>query len=78
MDKWQYEHTDTFGGEANYCWVNRGIVECNEKSVVREVKKALGLTGYPCRKTYYGDMIRLDLVGACQVIFIDWYDESLN
>ena len=26
MLKYQYEYTDTLGGEANYCWVKRGFV----------------------------------------------------
>ncbi len=26
MHKFTYEYTDTFGGDANYCWVNRGTV----------------------------------------------------
>ena len=25
-----YEYTDTFGGEANYCWVKRGTVSVPE------------------------------------------------
>lgn len=27
---YQYEYTDTFGGEANYCWVKRGKVSMPE------------------------------------------------
>lgn len=30
MQKYQFEYTDTFGGEANYCWVKRGIVSVPE------------------------------------------------
>ena len=26
MQKFKYEYTDTFGGDANYSWVNRGTV----------------------------------------------------
>ena len=26
MNKYQFEYTDTFGGEANYSWVKRGSV----------------------------------------------------
>ncbi len=26
MNRYTYEHTDTFAGEANYCWINRGAV----------------------------------------------------
>ena len=29
-NRYEYEHTDTFCGEANYCWVNRGAVEMPE------------------------------------------------
>ena len=28
--KYQIEYTDTFGGEANYCWVNRATVTMPE------------------------------------------------
>ena len=27
MSVYEVEYTDTFGGEANYCWVNRATVE---------------------------------------------------
>ena len=61
MDTYEYEYTDTFGGEANYCWVRRGSVmvpelthydaESNRRQmvqVVRKVKSALSLSGVPC------------------------------
>ena len=75
IEKYEYEYTDTFNGEANYCWVKRGIIEGNDTNIVRRVKAELGLNGVRCRKSDYGDMLRLDLVGACQVIFINWYDD---
>ena len=28
--QFSYEYTDTFGGEANYCWVKRGTVSVPE------------------------------------------------
>jgi hypothetical protein len=28
--QFSYEYTDTFGGEANYCWVKRGAVSVPE------------------------------------------------
>jgi hypothetical protein len=28
--KWNVEYTDTFAGEANYCWVKRAVVEMPE------------------------------------------------
>ena len=30
MQKFKYEYTDTFGGEANYSWVKRGTVYAPE------------------------------------------------
>ena len=30
MQTYSYEFTDTFGGEANYCWVKRGTVSVPE------------------------------------------------
>ena len=72
--KWDYEHTDTFGGEANYCWVNRGTVNTKGKNPVKAVKAALGMQGVACRRFDYGDMIELRPYGICHVIFITWHD----
>ena len=74
MIKVNYEHTDTFGGESNYSWVNRGTIELPEgtsdRSIVRAVKAALGMTGARCTKSSYGDLIELRPRGVCHVIFI--------
>jgi hypothetical protein len=72
--KWNYEHTDTFSGEANYCWVNRGIVDVTCDNPVKAVKKALGMENVPCKRIDYGDMIELRPYRICQVIFINWHD----
>lgn len=69
-----FEMTDTFGGEANYAWVRRGEVELPEGAgdvtLVRRVKKALGLENVRCTREEYGDQIVLRPVGSCTVIFI--------
>jgi hypothetical protein len=69
-----YEYTDTFGGEANYSWVNRGEVKVtdttSELAIVRRVKAAVGLNNVPCRKDNWGDMIVLYPYGYCSVLFI--------
>lgn len=74
MITFDVEHTDTFGGEANYSWVTRGSIEVGENSSDRKIisaaKKVLNLQGWRHRKTDVGEIIRLDLVGACQVVFI--------
>lgn len=72
--KIQFEHTDTFGGESNYCWVRRGEYTGKKPdsnlSVVRQAKRFAGFTGIPCRVENYGDMIAIYPRGLCQVCFI--------
>ena len=70
-----YEVTDTFGGNANYSWVNRGSVEVKEGAsdlaIVRKVKEAIGWNGHKCNREDWGDMIVLRPRGVCQVLFIN-------
>lgn len=81
---WQFEHTDTFGGEANYCWVRREIhPELEGKSnraKVRALKAFAGFTGMRC-ETYcngaHGDFIKVRPIGRhapCQIAFATWRD----
>lgn len=72
--KWDYEYTDTFSGEANYCWAERGTISTKADNPVRKVKAALGLSGVPCKRFDYGDMIELRPYGSCTVVFINWHD----
>ena len=75
----QWEITDTFGGEANYGWVTRGVVETKPKeefsnlTAVRRAKKAAGWNGMKCKTTDYGDMIELRPHGAYKVMFITFH-----
>jgi hypothetical protein len=70
---YSYEYTDTFGGEANYCWVKRGELHATtDLSRVREAKAAVGLSGVRCRREDLGDMIALYPYGICRVLFITW------
>lgn len=72
--KFQFELTDTFGGEANYSWAKRETVELpddiSDLALVRRAKLAMGLNGVRCRRESYGDMIALYPYGACVVLFI--------
>jgi hypothetical protein len=71
-----YEHTDTFGGEPNYCWVDRGeiILEDNasDAQIVREVKKRIGMSGVKCDRLWSYDGITLKPRRVCQIIFINF------
>lgn len=43
---WRLEVTDTFGGEANYCWVTRGTSHAKtSRGAVRALKALMGITG---------------------------------
>ena len=75
----KFEHTDTFGGEANYCWVRHGEYTGKRPdsrlSIVRQAKAFAGLTGIPCRVDDFGDMIAIYPRGICHVVFVTWEDE---
>jgi len=47
--KWNVEYTDTFGVDANYCWVKRFEIEIPDHAsntvIHRRLKAALDLTG---------------------------------
>ena len=71
---WTAEYTDTFGGEANYCWVKRATFElpltANRRQIVSAGKAALGLTGVRCRTSDYSEGYELRPIGSCTVAFI--------
>lgn len=70
------EYTDTFSGEANYSWVKRATLTLppgtSDREVIRRAKAAVGLTGVPCKRTCYGDMVDLRPRGTLTVLFIVW------
>ena len=96
MLNFEYEYTDTFSGEANYCWVKRGKVSVPElthyaydgahgyaranktvmRELVRRVKYELGLTGVPCERHNFGDVLELRPRGMATVLFITFCEES--
>ena len=72
------EMTDTFGGEANYCWVKRASFPCDgltDRQIVLRAKAAMGYSGYRTDNQNYGDEMRLDFRGMNQVIFISYSEE---
>lgn len=76
MITYEYEYTDTFGGEANYSWVRRGKVTAkNFAHAIRKVKQELGILWRTRKVMDTGDMARYDLVNCCQCIFINWSEE---
>lgn len=73
---YQYEITDTFGGEPNYAWVDRGELRAKTKlGVVRELKRLAGLTGKRCQVSDWGDEIHVLPIGRyapCIVAFASY------
>jgi hypothetical protein len=72
------EHTDTFGGEANYCWVNR--YHCKEpvtdRQLIRLAKRVTGLTGTRCQVFNCGGDISIKPRRVCQIVFVGYEDEA--
>lgn len=73
MPKYDIQWTDTFGGEANYCWAENDTIEASSiKSAITKAKKKRYYSPLP-RHTIAidtGDMIRIDIAGANVCCFI--------
>lgn len=81
MAKFDVEVTDTFGGEANYCWVHRheidvadGELFAKRRAIVKAAKAAEGWTGYRCETNDMGDTIEIRPRGLLQVMFVTFHD----
>ena len=73
MNTYFIEMTDTFSGEANYCWVNRFLVAA--KSPLGAIRKVTRRTGYYARKAYStGEQSRYDANNACVCYFVEQAD----
>lgn len=73
-NEFEFECTDTFGGEANYSWVKREkhiMKNTSQIALVKKAKKIFGLTGVRSKTSKYGEVIRIDFdPHLCVVIFI--------
>lgn len=69
------EITDTFGGDANYCWVKRGTTRAtSRRGIISAVKRLAGWQG-GCRVRVeeWGDTIVVrptQSSGVCQIAFV--------
>ena len=68
------EMTDTFGGEANYCWVNRFIVSAS--SARGAMRKVCARTGDKVQCVMPGDPERWDSRTDCVCYFVEWVDDA--
>jgi hypothetical protein len=72
------EVTDTFGGEANYCWVKRGTTKAtSRRGILNAVKRLAGWDGWCRIKVVYNDGEHMEIrptasSGVNQVAFAYW------
>lgn len=56
MEKWNVEYTDTFAGEANYCWVRRATIEV--LPLERDCVYTSAVGAARARRAYFRDIVR--------------------
>ena len=82
MNTYDVEYTDTFGGEANYAWVRRAVIEvadgCPDSQIVREAKAAMGLSGIRGRRDDCGESLAFIPSGSCSIMFVTFKGVSEN
>ncbi len=80
------ETTDTFGGDANYCWVRRYLIDAPtvdyrspayRRDLVRRAKAATEWTGLQCDTCSTGDGYEIRPRGICQVTFVTLVDDEI-
>ena len=73
MVTWDIEVTDLFGGEANYCWVERSKLrvpdDISDLALVRRIKSVTGYSGIRGRTWVAGDSVEIRFPARCIVIF---------
>lgn len=68
--KFFIEMTDTYSGEANYCWVNRFLVTASTmRGAMRKVARETGTSVHKVMDC--GDFQRWDAQGACICYFVN-------
>lgn len=79
MNYYDIEFTDTFGNEANYCWIERYRVQAkNMKQAITKAKRARYYSPIPRHKIQFNDsdFCRIDIIGACICAFIQFSDNQ--
>ena len=79
MDTFDIEYTDTFNGEANYCWVKRSSFTLpkivSDSLIKRVAKEIMGLTGIKGEWSDIGDGYSFKPQGSCTILFIIFREE---
>ena len=73
MVTWDIEVSDTFGGEANYAWVDRYDIttadDISDLALVRRIKSVARYSGIRGRTYVSGDSVEIRFPACCVVIF---------
>lgn len=73
------EMTDTFGGEANYCWVHRFRVAAkSERGAMIRVARETGYSGRIRKEWDSGDTSRHNVRGAAICYFVSAWDDDAH
>lgn len=75
---YEAEYTDTFGGEPNYCWVERkrfvASANASNRALIRKAKALIGLTNVRGRTDNLGETIRFKPYNSCTVLFVSYVE----
>ena len=75
ITEWEIECTDTFSGEANYCWVKRFRVRaCSVRGAAIVAARHLGYSGRVRCAGSWGNGARYDVQGMAVCFFVQWCD----
>lgn len=81
VEEWslfEAEYTDTYGGEANYCWVRRelftAVNTASDRALMRKAKALMMLSGVRGRRRDIGEMMEFRPYGCCTVLFVTYQD----
>lgn len=87
MSHYSVEVTDTFGGQANYCWLRKYKISVPRpatpstsdyaiytRRIKRAAKAAAGMTGTRGNWCDYGDTMEFRPAKACIVMFVTYDD----
>ena len=73
MVTWDIEVTDTFGGQANYSWVDRYVIrapsDISDLALVRRIKSVTGHSGIRGQTYVSGDSVEIRFPALRVVVF---------
>lgn len=68
---WEWEYTDTFGGQANYSWIKRGTVRADTlRGAMILAKRAADLSGIGGTRNECGSFVEFFPARSATVLFV--------